>query len=86
MRAPRADLPGERADVVTLRDVAKAADVSVSTASRVLDDRVPPSQSATAVRVRAVAEELGYRRNTFASNLRRGATATIGVLHASRTR
>jgi LacI family transcriptional regulator len=65
---------------VTLREVAKAAGVSVSTASRVLDDRVPPSQTATAQRVREVAAALGYRRNTFASNLRRGAAATIGVL------
>jgi LacI family transcriptional regulator len=65
---------------VTLREVAKAAGVSVSTASRVLDDRVPPSQTATAQRVREAAAALGYRRNTFASSLRRGQAATIGVL------
>lgn len=80
MRSTRGELAGERPDVVTLRDVAKAAGVSVSTVSRVLDDRVAPSRSATAVRVREIAQQLGYRRNTFASNLRRGATATIGVL------
>ncbi|MFI8565571.1 LacI family DNA-binding transcriptional regulator [Rhodococcus sp. NPDC078407] len=80
MRPTRNGLSKERADVVTLRDVAKAAGVSISTVSRVLDDRVAPSRSATAVRVREIAEQLGYRRNTFASNLRRGATATIGVL------
>lgn len=66
--------------VVTLRDVAEAAGVSVSTVSRVLDERAPASRSATAVRVREVADGLGYRRNVFASSLRRGATATIGVL------
>jgi LacI family transcriptional regulator len=65
---------------VTLREVAKAARVSVSTASRVLDDRVPPSQTEAARRVREVAAALGYRRNTFASSLRRGQAATIGVL------
>ncbi|BCW05680.1 LacI family DNA-binding transcriptional regulator [Arthrobacter sp. NtRootA1] len=65
---------------VTLRDVAEASGVSISTVSRVLDDRTPPSRSETAQRVRQVAEALGYRRNIFASNLRRGATATIGVL------
>ncbi|NHA68256.1 LacI family DNA-binding transcriptional regulator [Phycicoccus flavus] len=65
---------------VTLRDVAGAAGVSVSTVSRVLDDRAPRSRSATAVRVREVADRLGYRRNTFASGLRRGTTGTIGVV------
>lgn len=70
----------EKNRVVTLREVAEAAGVSTSTVSRVLDDRVPPSRSATAERVRTVAEQLGYRRNTFASSLRRGQTATIGVL------
>ncbi|MCT9819855.1 LacI family transcriptional regulator [Microbacterium sp. W1N] len=66
--------------VVTLRDVAQAAGVSISTASRILDDRTPPSRSQTAQKVREAADTLGYRRNLFASNLRRGATATIGVL------
>jgi LacI family transcriptional regulator len=65
---------------VTLRDVAQASGVSVSTVSRILDDRTPASRSETAQRVRRIAEELGYRRNVFASSLRRGATATIGVL------
>ncbi|MDN3494907.1 LacI family DNA-binding transcriptional regulator [Planococcus sp. APC 4015] len=66
--------------VVTLRDVAEASGVSISTVSRVLDDRIPASRSEAAARVRRVADELGYRRNVFASNLRRGATGTIGVL------
>lgn len=65
---------------VTLRDVAEAAGVSISTVSRVLDDRLPTGRSAAAERVRRVADELGYRRNVFASSLRRGATATVGVL------
>ncbi|GAB3264325.1 LacI family DNA-binding transcriptional regulator [Arthrobacter pigmenti] len=65
---------------VTLRDVAAASGVSVSTASRALDERAPATRSATAARVRAKAEELGYRRNSFASNLRRGQTQTLGVL------
>lgn len=66
--------------VVTLKDVAVASGVSLSTASRALDDRGKASQSETAERVRRVAEELGYRRNSFASSLRRGQTRTIGVL------
>ena len=66
---------------VTLRDVAAASGVSLSTASRALDDRnASSSRSATAQHVRRVAEELGYRRNTFAASLRRGETRTLGVL------
>ena len=66
--------------IVTLKDVAAASGVSISTVSRVLDDRIPTSRSQTAEKVRQVADELGYRRNLFASGLRRGATGTIGVL------
>ncbi|CAI9390780.1 LacI family DNA-binding transcriptional regulator [Microbacterium sp. T2.11-28] len=65
---------------VTLRDVADAAGVSISTVSRVLDERIPSSRTATAQKVRDTADRLGYRRNMYASSLRRGATATIGVL------
>lgn len=65
---------------VTLRDVAAASGVSISTASRALDERGTTSRSAAAAHVRKVAEELGYRRNSFASSLRRGETRTLGVL------
>ncbi len=65
---------------MTLKDVAEASGVSISTVSRVLDERIPPTKSAAAERVRAAADRLGYRRNTFASSLRRGAAATVGVL------
>lgn len=65
---------------VTLRDVAAASGVSLSTASRALDERGTASRSAAAEHVRKVAQELGYRRNSFASGLRRGETRTLGVL------
>jgi LacI family transcriptional regulator len=65
---------------VTLLDVALAAGVSVSTVSRVLDERLPPSRSKAAERVRQAAADLGYRRDIMASSLRRGGTGTIGVL------
>ena len=65
---------------VTLKDVAEASGVSISTVSRVLDERIPPSKSAAAQRVRAAADALGYRRNLSASVLRRGRTGTVGVL------
>ena len=72
--------PAVPGTVVTLKDVAAASGVSISTASRALDDRGSPSKSAAAAHVRKVAEELGYRRNSFASSLRRGETRTLGVL------
>jgi LacI family transcriptional regulator len=65
--------------IVTLKDVAAASGVSISTASRALDERTT-SRSASAAHVRKVAEDLGYRRNSFASSLRRGETRTLGVL------
>ncbi|MBP1135027.1 LacI family transcriptional regulator [Arthrobacter sp. PvP023] len=71
--------PASPGTTVTLRDVAAASGVSVSTASRALDER-GASKSAAAAHVRKIAEELGYRRNSFASSLRRGETRTLGVL------
>ena len=46
--------------MVTIVDVARVAGVSKSTVSRVLDERLPRAQNATAERVRKVAAELGY--------------------------
>lgn len=66
--------------VVTILDVARVAGVSKSTVSRVLDERLPRSNSATAERVRRVAAELGYVRNPLASGLRRTGTSTVGVV------
>ncbi len=72
--------PASPGTIVTLKDVAAASGVSLSTASRALDERGTASKSASAAHVRKIAEELGYRRNSFASNLRRGETRTLGVL------
>lgn len=66
--------------LATMRDVARVAGVSVSTVSRILDERLPASRSASAERVRQVARDLGYRRDYVASSLRRGDTGTLGVL------
>jgi hypothetical protein len=65
---------------VTLLDVAQAAGVSKTTASRILDERLPSSETEAAKRVRAVAQELGYTRDIAAASLRRGQTMTIGVI------
>lgn len=66
--------------MVTIVDVARAAGVSKSTVSRVLDERLPHSTSATAERVRKIAAELGYIRDPLASGLRRAGTNTVGVV------
>ncbi|MFP5416447.1 MAG: LacI family DNA-binding transcriptional regulator [Actinomycetes bacterium] len=66
--------------MVTLKDVAKAAGVSTSTASRVLDERLPHSRTPAADRVRQVASELGYVRDPLAAGLRRTGTSTVGVV------
>ncbi|MFA1623971.1 LacI family DNA-binding transcriptional regulator [Rhizobium mongolense] len=65
---------------VTLHGVAAAAGVSKSTVSRILDERLPRSESETAKRVRQIAEDLGYVRDLSAASLRRGSTMTIGVI------
>lgn len=65
--------------MVTVHDVARVAGVSISTVSRALTvpDRVAPS---TRERVRAAAEELGYRPNRAASVLRAGRSGAYGLV------
>ena len=67
--------------VVTIRDVAKAAGVHVSTVSRALDParRALVSDEVLQV-VETEARRLGYRPNRAASALRTGRSRTIGVL------
>ncbi|HKZ15479.1 MAG TPA: substrate-binding domain-containing protein [Solirubrobacterales bacterium] len=68
---------------VTLRDVAAAAGVHVSTASRALDTAGSSRiGTATTERVRNVAAELGYSRDLLASSLKRGVTQTVAVIVA----
>jgi len=68
---------------VTLRDVAAAAGVHVSTASRALDTAGSSRiGTATTAKVRSVAAELGYSRDLLASSLKRGVTQTVAVIVA----
>lgn len=64
-----------------MRDVAALAGVSFKTVSRVVNDEAGVS-AGLRERVRAAAEQLNYRHNLHASNLRRTAprTATVGAL------
>jgi LacI family transcriptional regulator len=76
--------PNKRA---TLTSVAQAAGVSVSTASRVLNqnDKTIPISQKTKDKVLGVARELGYMPSMAARALRSGSTKTIGVLGSSPT-
>lgn len=65
--------------IVTMRDVAKSAGVSVATASRVLGGRGYFSVE-SAARVRAAAEKLGYRVHGIAQSLKRQHSNTIGLI------
>ena len=71
----------------TLSSVAKAAGVSVSTASRVLNqnDKTIPISQKTKDKVLGVAREIGYMPSMAARALRSGSTKTIGVLGSSPT-
>ncbi|WP_402462414.1 LacI family DNA-binding transcriptional regulator [Isoptericola aurantiacus] len=60
----------------TLAAVARAAGVSLKTASRVLNDE-PHVAGATRAKVRAAALELGFRRNAAAADLARGGAARL---------
>lgn len=74
---------------VTIHDVAEEAGVSISLVSFVLNAKRGPNgeyicsaSKATAEKIVAVAERLGYHCNRAASSLRSGHTSTIGMIVA----
>lgn len=70
---------GFLSDGLTIADVARHASVSPATVSRVLNGD-PRVGDAYRMRVLRAVEELDYRPNVLARNLRRQRTATIGVV------
>jgi LacI family transcriptional regulator len=62
-----------------MEDVAAQAGVALKTVSRVVNDE-PGVTPSTAERVRAAIEQLGFRRNDSARVLRKGQTASIGLV------
>ena len=65
--------------MVTIKDVARAARVSVATVSRVHNNSGPVTEG-TRRRVRAVATRLGYAPHAAARTLSTNRTSTVGVL------
>lgn len=64
---------------VTIHDVAREADVSIATVSRVLNGGNSVNET-MAEKVRLAADRLGYRPNAAAQGLASGAYRTIGVV------
>ena len=64
---------------VTIQDVARAAGVSVSTVSRVLNDKDDVAQ-ATYAKVQTIISELGYASSLAAKSMRSHQTNVIGLI------
>ena len=64
---------------VTIYDIADKLNISIATVSRALKDD-PVVNKKTKKKIFELAEELGYRSNHFARNLRNQRTDTIGVI------
>ncbi len=65
---------------VTLQDIAKAAQVSVSTVSRALSNSDHPINLDTRERILRIAQEMGYKPNLLARGLRKDKSYSIGVI------
>lgn len=75
------EIPRTAPSRVTIRDVARAAGVSVATVSKVINGR-DGIADATSARVLGVVAELGYESSLIATSMRRRRTNVIGVLVA----
>ncbi len=71
-------MAGRRQGGVTMHDVAAIAGVSIKTVSNVING-YPYIRPETKARVEAAIEQLGYRVNITARNLRQGRTGMIGL-------
>src|SRR5882757_4732631 len=64
---------------ITIYDLARELNISIATVSRALKDD-PVVSKKTKKRIAELAQEMGYRSNHFARNLRNQRTDTIGVI------
>ena len=71
--------PQRRASAVTIRDVAAAAQLSVTAVSRHFNNRIVlPAE--TVARIEAAANDLGYRPNVTARRLSLGSSESLGLV------
>ncbi len=70
---------------VTIKDIAKKANISVSTVSKALNDRKDVSDNMKD-QIKALAKEMGYKKNIMASRLVNMKSNTIGVFVFSRNK
>ncbi|WP_139958496.1 LacI family DNA-binding transcriptional regulator [Flavicella sediminum] len=68
-----------KSNKITIHDISSALNIDSSTVSRALNDS-PRVSKKTKEKIAKKAAELGYQRNSLASNLRTNRTNTIGVI------
>jgi LacI family transcriptional regulator len=76
---PRTRLKNNPPKEITIYDIAKVLNVSPATVSRGLKDH-PAIRKDTKRKILDAARKMGYQQNTFASNLRKRRSNTIGVI------
>ncbi|MBK9081320.1 MAG: LacI family DNA-binding transcriptional regulator [Rhizobiales bacterium] len=74
------EAPGPRASLASLADVARAADVSIATVSRVVNGQTNRAGRETVARVMQAVERLGYRPNHAGRSLRRRESQIVAML------
>ena len=65
---------------MTIKDIARLCDVSVTTVSRVLNNKTDSIGRETVARIREKIEEVGYRPNSVARSMITGQSHTIGLV------
>lgn len=70
---------------VTIKDIAKAAGVTPSTVSCILNKKPLPFKEETVKKVNRIAREMGYTANVLARGLVKGKTNTIGIVFIGNT-
>lgn len=77
--APGAEAKRDRRQTLTIRDVAREANVSIGTVSKALNNS-GSLKAETRAKVNAVAKRLGFRPNDLAQALHRGQSLTVGLI------